>query len=87
MPRPGPTTHPLPVPTAHDQAHRPSADQPHRAAVGPGVQGPAAPDLEKAALAQGLEPEPRAGTQRVSVLSGGNWQKVNLKAAELGPER
>lgn len=60
-----------PVPTVHGQADGPGANRPHRAAVGPGVQGVAAPQLEKAPCAEGLEPEPRAGDERAPVLEAG----------------
>ncbi|KAK2108401.1 hypothetical protein P7K49_013566 [Saguinus oedipus] len=60
-----------PIPTVHGQADRPGAGRPHRAAVGPGVRGAAAPQLEKAARAQGLEPEPRAWSERAPVLGAG----------------
>ena len=57
-----------PIPTAHGQADRAGASRPHRAAVGPGVQGAAAPQLEKASSAEGLKPEPRAWGERAPVL-------------------
>lgn len=60
-----------PVPTANHQVDGPSSGHPHHAAVGPGVQGTAAPQLEKAAGAEGLESEPRAGGERLPVLGAG----------------
>lgn len=59
------------IPTAHGQADGPGASRPHRAAVAPGVQEAAAPQLEKAPRAEGLEPEPRAGGERSPVLGAG----------------
>lgn len=59
------------IPTVHRQADGPGASRPHRTAVGPGVQGAAAPQLEKAPRAEGLEPEPRAGGERAPVLGAG----------------
>lgn len=59
------------VPTAHHQVNGPSSGHPHHAAVGPCVQGAAAPQLEKAARAEGLEPEPSAGGERLPVLGAG----------------
>lgn len=61
----------LPVPTAHHQVDGPGAGHPHGAAVGSGIHGTAAPQLEKTACAKGLEPEPRAGSERPPVLGAG----------------
>lgn len=72
-PRAHPSVRPRqrPVPTEHGQADGPGASRPHRAAVAPGVRGAAAPQLEQAARAEGLEPEPRAGRERAPVLGAG----------------
>lgn len=69
----------------HGQADGAGASGPHRAAVGPGVQGAAAPQLEKAPRTEGLEPDPRAWDERVPVLGVGVAEgREELAAADLG---